>query len=244
MAMRSMQHAMTPLVEERIDEIERLCREHEVARLELFGSAASGEFRPGESDLDFLVSFEPRPFGSKPAPYFRLAAALQDLFGMEIDLVEERAISNPYFRQAVDTGPKTPLYESPTAPERPLLTALHPAPECPPVELRTKKLLYDINEAAGHIIGFTSGKTLDDYLDDLLLRRGVEREFEIIGEAATRLGRRDSATLQRITAYQEIIGFRNLIAHEYDRLEHAQVWEIVESHITLLYEETAALLAE
>ena len=57
---------MTPLVEERIDEIERLCREHDVARLELFGSAASGEFRPGESDLDFLVSFEPRPAGSRP----------------------------------------------------------------------------------------------------------------------------------------------------------------------------------
>ena len=67
------------------------------------------------------------------------------------------------------------------------------------MELRTKKLLYDINQAAGHIIQFTEGKTLDDYLDDLLLRRAVEREFEIIGEAATRLRRQDRATLERIT---------------------------------------------
>ncbi len=235
---------MTPLVEERIDEIEKLCREHEVARLELFGSAASGTFRPGESDLDFLVSFEPRPAGSRPAPYFRLAAALQDLFGMDVDLVEERAIRNPYFRQAVDTGPRTPLYESPSAPERPPLNVPHPAPECSPVELRTKKLLYDINQAAGDIVRFTDGKSPDDYLDDLLLRRAVEREFEIIGEAATRLGRQDRATLERITGYQEIIGFRNLIAHEYDRLEPAQVWEIVERDIAVLHEETAALLAE
>ncbi|MCY4449803.1 MAG: DUF86 domain-containing protein [Chloroflexi bacterium] len=235
---------MTPLVEERIVEIERLCREHEVARLELFGSAATGEFRPGESDLDFLVSFEPRPKGSRPAPYFRLAVALQDLFGMDVDLVEEQAISNPYFRQAVDTGPRTPLYESPTAPERPPLAAPHPAPECSPVELRTKKLLYDINQAAGQMSWFTEGKALDDYLDDLLLRSAVERQFEIIGEGVSRLGRQDRATLERIIGFQEIIRFRNLIAHEYDRLENAQVWEIVERDITVLYEETTALLAE
>ena len=233
-----------PLVEKRMTEIERLCREHEVARLELFGSAASGAFRPGESDLDFLVSFEPRPKGSKPPPYFRLAVALQDLFGMDVDLVEEGAIRNPYFRQAVDTGPRTPLYESPGAPERPRLTAPHPAPECSPVELRTKKLLYDINQAAGNIIRFTEGKTLDDYLDDIFLRSAVERQFEIIGEAATRLGRQDSATLERINGHQEIIGFRNLIAHEYDRIENAQVWEIVERDIPILHDETTALLTE
>ena len=235
---------MTTLVEERIAEIERLCREHDVARLELFGSAASGTFRPGESDLDFLVSFEPRPPGSRPPPYFPLAAALRELFGIDVDLVEERAIHNPYFRQAVDTGPRTPLYESPTAPERPPLTSPHPAPECSPVELRTKKLLYDINEAAGNIIRFTEGKTFDDYMGDEILRLAIERSFEIIGEAATRLGRQDRATLERITGHQEIIGFRNLIAHEYDRLEHAQVWEIVERDIAVLHDETAALLAE
>ena len=112
------------------------------------------------------------------------------------------------------------------------------------MELRTKKLLYDINQAAGDIVRFTDGKTLDDYLDDLLLRRAVEREFEIVGGAATRLGRWDSATLERITAYQEVIGFRNLIAHEYDSVEDAQVWEIVERDIAVLHEETTALLAE
>jgi len=40
------------------DELEELCRRFHVRRLELFGSAASGEFNPESSDLDFLVMFE------------------------------------------------------------------------------------------------------------------------------------------------------------------------------------------
>ena len=40
------------------DELEKLCRRYQVWRLELFGSAASGEFDPNTSDLDFLVMFE------------------------------------------------------------------------------------------------------------------------------------------------------------------------------------------
>ena len=81
---------MSPVVEERLAEIEQLCREHHVERLELFGSAASGAFRPGESDLDFLVTFEAgAPTG------LALASALEDLFGIHVDLVEERAIRNP-----------------------------------------------------------------------------------------------------------------------------------------------------
>ena len=235
---------MTPVVEERLAEIEELCREHHVARLELFGSAADGRFRPGESDLDFLVSFELRPAGSRPAPYFRLAAALRDLFGMDVDLVEERAISNPYFRQAVDTGPRTPLYESPSAPERPPLTVPHPAPECSPVELRTKKLLYDIHKTAGEILEIMAGKTIPEYEQSIVLNRAVNHSFLIIGEAAARLVRHDPATAARITGYRDIIGFRNVIAHGYDILNSQEVRNAVERHIPTLLRETEALLGE
>ena len=191
---------MTPLVEERIDEIERLCREHDVARLELFGSAASGEFRPGESDLDFLVSFEPRPAGSRPAPYFRLAAALQDLFGMDVDLVEERpsAIRTSGRRSTPAPGrPSTSRRLRPSA-----RRSMSPIPlrSAPPWNCEPRNCSTISTRPPETSFRFTDGKTLDDYLDDLLLRRAVEREFEIIGEAATRLGRQDRATLERITA--------------------------------------------
>jgi uncharacterized protein len=82
--------------------LERLCREFHVRRLELFGSAASGRDRPGESDFDFLVEFEPLPPGAHANAYFGLLFGLEDLFGRPIDLVMASAIKNPYFRQSVD----------------------------------------------------------------------------------------------------------------------------------------------
>ena len=71
-------------------------------RLELFGSAAAGDFRPGESDLDFLVEVEPLPAGAYANTYFGLLEALERLFATKVDLVVASAIKNPYFRQPVD----------------------------------------------------------------------------------------------------------------------------------------------
>ena len=83
-------------------ELERLCRRHHVQRLDLFGSAAVGTYRPGESDLDFLVEFEPLPPGAYADTYFDLLEALERLFGRPVDLVVASAIKNPYFRQSVE----------------------------------------------------------------------------------------------------------------------------------------------
>lgn len=70
-------------------------------RLELFGSAATGEFPRETSDLDFLVEFEP-PLGCGYADrYFGLLEALEALFGRPVDLVVASAIKNPYFLEAI-----------------------------------------------------------------------------------------------------------------------------------------------
>ena len=90
-------------------ELEQLCQHYHVRRLELFGSAASGRDRPGESDLDFLVDFDPLPAGAYADTYFGLREALEQLFGRPVDLVVASAIKNPYFRQAVEQS-KTLLY--------------------------------------------------------------------------------------------------------------------------------------
>lgn len=55
------------------------------------------------------------------------------------------------------------------------------------MRLETKKYLYDIQKAASQIMDFTSGKTLEDYRGNAMLRSAVERQFEIIGEALSQL---------------------------------------------------------
>lgn len=89
--------------------LEQLCRRYHVCRLELFGSAATGQDRPGESDLDFLVEFEPLAAAAYADTYFGLREALEDLFGRPADLVVASAIKNPYFLKSVEQT-KTLLY--------------------------------------------------------------------------------------------------------------------------------------
>lgn len=90
-------------------EISALCRRFGVKRLELFGSAARGDFDPASSDYDFLVEFEDQDYRGSAARYFGLLHALEDLLGRPVDLVDAAAISNPYFRQVADRH-KTVLY--------------------------------------------------------------------------------------------------------------------------------------
>ena len=71
---------MEPLIRDRQKELEELCRRYRVRRLELFGSAATGESRGQESDLDFLVEFLPLQPGQHADAYFGLLEALEDLF--------------------------------------------------------------------------------------------------------------------------------------------------------------------
>ena len=93
---------MLPIVEEHAERLRELCRNYGVSRLELFGSATTGEFEEGSSDLDFLVDFLPAAKVNYADNYFGLLENLQQLFGVPVDLVVERAIKNPYFRQSVE----------------------------------------------------------------------------------------------------------------------------------------------
>lgn len=91
-------------LEAKRSEIEALCMRANVLSLDLFGSAASPEFRPETSDLDFVVTFGEFPHGGIFDAYMDLAEGLEALFGRKADLVIERSIRNPYFRRAVDAS--------------------------------------------------------------------------------------------------------------------------------------------
>jgi len=94
---------MHNLIEERRQELERVCRRRRVHRIELFGSAARPDFDPAHSDLDFLVTFQELDRDQYADTYFGLLEDLQALFQRPVDLVVASAIRNPYFREAVDS---------------------------------------------------------------------------------------------------------------------------------------------
>ncbi len=83
-------------------ELASICRRFHVARLELFGSAATDEFDPQRSDFDFLVTFGDVPAGQRFDTFFGLQEALRELFGRPVDLVEAGAPRNPYFNRRLN----------------------------------------------------------------------------------------------------------------------------------------------
>jgi uncharacterized protein len=100
---------MNPLIAIHRAAVEALCRRYQVRQLALFGSAATGKFQSGKSDLDFLVEFQPLSPKERADAYFGLLLALEDLFQQPIDLVEEGASQNPYFIRSVEQS-KALLY--------------------------------------------------------------------------------------------------------------------------------------
>jgi predicted nucleotidyltransferase len=98
---------MLDLIEQNRPQIEALCRKSRVVRLDLFGSAARGDFDLQRSDLDFLVEFEDIGWQGSSGRYFDLLHGLEDLLHRKIDLVERDAVTNPYFLEVADAFRQT-----------------------------------------------------------------------------------------------------------------------------------------
>ena len=101
--------------------------------------------------------------------------------------------------------------------------------------------LWDMLEAAKTIVRFTQGVALEGYRADLMLRLAVEREIEIIGEAARRVS--DSfRTAHPDIPWQRIIAQRNVLIHEYGEVDHERLWRLVVEHIPRLVEQLTPLI--
>ena len=87
---------------ERRDEVIELCQRFGVRRLDVFGSATSGEFDSGRSDIDFLVELQPPEGTSRFDAFFGLKDGLEALLGRPVDLVDPSALDNPYFAAMVE----------------------------------------------------------------------------------------------------------------------------------------------
>ena|SRR4051794_14153881 len=82
-------------------DIQKLCEQHKVKRLYAFGSVLTEQFNE-ESDLDLIVDFEPLDLHQYADNYFNFKFALEDTLQRTVDLLEEKTIRNPYFREAIE----------------------------------------------------------------------------------------------------------------------------------------------
>lgn len=100
-----------------------------------------------------------------------------------------------------------------------------------------RKLLLDISISCLEIIDFTENKSFEQFQEDRILQLAIERDFEIIGEALYRLARIEEGKLARkIPEYRKIIDFRNIIAHGYDIIDEAAMWDFVKNRVPELLE--------
>lgn len=107
---------------------------------------------------------------------------------------------------------------------------------------RVLKSLIDIQFAIEEIEFFfvNKEKRFEEYSKDILLKRAIERDLEIIGEAMNRIFKEDSNV--EITNAKRIIGLRNQIIHGYDSISDENIWGIVIIHLPKLKQEIEKLI--
>jgi uncharacterized protein with HEPN domain len=106
-----------------------------------------------------------------------------------------------------------------------------------------KTWLYDIKSSIDEIDSFfIDGKLFQYYQNDLKLRRAVERNIEIIGEAMSRILKADSKI--NISNSRKIVDARNKIIHGYDEISDDVIWGIIINHLPTLKGEVEKLLQE
>lgn len=89
------------LIEQKAPAIKTLCESHKVRRLYAFGSVLTNAFS-SLSDVDLMVDFKPMDVARYAENYFSLKFALEDALQRPIDLLEEKALRNPFFKKAVE----------------------------------------------------------------------------------------------------------------------------------------------
>ena len=93
------------IIDKNIDQIRDLCDKHKVAKLFVFGSVLSDKFRKS-SDIDLIVDFLDIDLYGYADNYFDLKFALEKILKRNVDLLEDKAISNPYLRKSIDSSKK------------------------------------------------------------------------------------------------------------------------------------------
>lgn len=89
------------LLEKYQNDIKLLCVKYNVSRLYALGSVLTDKFKDS-SDVDLIVSFDKVKIDDYANNYYNLKFSLEDIFKRPVDLLEEKALKNPYFNKLVE----------------------------------------------------------------------------------------------------------------------------------------------
>lgn len=111
---------------------------------------------------------------------------------------------------------------------------------------RILKWLYDIKLAIEEIEGYFENREKDffQYRENLMLKRAIKRDLEIIGEAMNRILKRDRSLENQISNAKAIIGLRNQVIHAYDNLSDENIWSVLINHLPELKREVDRLILQ
>ncbi len=107
---------------------------------------------------------------------------------------------------------------------------------------RDASFIYDMVDSVRSVQEMTKAVAFSDFVQDRKLYRAVERELEIIGEAANRVSSELKAAHPDVP-WVKIIGTRHRLAHEYDEIQLAIIYRIATVHIVELLPQLQRILA-
>jgi uncharacterized protein with HEPN domain/predicted nucleotidyltransferase len=206
------------IIDRHIEDLKTLCSIYNVEKMYLFGSALTSNFN-SKSDIDLLVRFKKIELSDYFDNYMNLKEKLKTLLGREVDLLEEQALKNPILIKSINLSNWF-------------------------MDEKILKWLFDIKLSLDEIDSFFEheNKIFKNYKENLMLKRAVERNLEIIGEAVNRILKRDPSFSEKITHAKAIISLRNQVIHSYDSISDENIWSILINHLPKLKSEIKILI--
>jgi uncharacterized protein with HEPN domain len=102
--------------------------------------------------------------------------------------------------------------------------------------------LHDVSEAAARLAGMIAKKSLDDYVNDALLRSAAERQLIVIGEALYQLRMYVPDLVRPIPDAHRFITLRHVLVHSYNQVEPDVAWGLMETGLGPMRKATDRLL--
>ena len=112
-----------------------------------------------------------------------------------------------------------------------------------PPDIKDMARLWDMLDAAQTAVEFTKAISFEAFLNDRKTRNAVERNLEIIGEAARGVSQERRESTPDIP-WRSIIALRNIIAHEYGEVLYENLWTVCVKRLPALIAQLEAMGAE